>query len=131
LRKSRFDVAPKQTQPQSREPQDLYRVLPQTQQKKKGPLGGLAYDISRPTLDEETSTSGKGVDVALDPSQLENLTKAELRALHDREEERQRVEKRPYNQAEDVSDMVADHFTAQAAKKRKPNEEKSKSKYKF
>jgi splicing factor 3B subunit 2 len=57
LRKSRFDVAPKQTQPQSREPQDLYRVLPQTQQKKKGPLGGLAYDISRPTLDEETSTS--------------------------------------------------------------------------
>jgi splicing factor 3B subunit 2 len=142
LRKSRFDVAPEPTQPQSREPQDLYRVLPQNQ-KNKGALGVQGYDISRPTLDEETPTSvrpryireligqGRGVDVALDPSQLENLTKAQLRALHDKEEERQRVEKRPYNQAEDVSDMVAEHFTAQAAKKRKPNEEKQKSKYKF
>lgn len=67
--------------------------------------------------------------MALDPSQLENLTKADLKALHDKEEARQRVEKRGYNQ-EDMSDMVAEHAALQA-KRRKTQEEKKKSKIKF
>ena len=69
------------------------------------------------------------MEVALDPSQLENLSKAELRALHDREEARQRAEKRGYNQ-EDLSEMVAEHEAIQA-KKRKTQEEKKKSRFKF
>jgi splicing factor 3B subunit 2 len=71
------------------------------------------------------------VDVAIDPSQLENLTKADLKALHDKEEQRQRLEKRSYGQTEDMSDMVAEHAALQA-KKRKTQEEKKKgSKFKF
>ena len=136
LRKSRFDVAPVEPQEQ----RDLYRVLPEAQ-KKKGFLGNQGYDISRPTLDEDTPTNvrsryselmgqKKGVDVALDPSQLENLTKADLRALHDKEEARQRAEKRGFSQNEDMSDMVAEHAAMQA-KKRKTQDEKKKSKFKF
>jgi len=142
LRKSRFDVAP--SEPPTRGTRDLYRVLPETQ-KKKGLLGSTAYDISQPTLDEDITTSvshppsfalaslirqKKGVDVALDPSQLENLTKADLKALHDREEARQMAAKRNYNQVEDMSDMVAER-AAQQAKRQKPQEEKKKSKFKF
>lgn len=51
LRKSRFDVAP---EPQMQE-RDLYRVLPEAH--KKGFLGSQGYDISRPTLDDDTPTS--------------------------------------------------------------------------
>ena len=138
LRKSRFDQPP---EPSSREPQDLYRVLPE-KQTKKGFLGSQGYDISRPTLDEDTPTNvtsflscglirqKRGVEVALDPSQLENLTKSDLRALHDKEETRQRIEKRGYNQAEDMSDMVAEH-EARQVKKLKTQEDKKKSKFKF
>jgi len=138
LRKSRFDVAPES---QTRE-RDLYRVLPEAQ-KKKGFLGNTGYDISQPTLDEDIATNviapgslarligqKRGVDVALDPSQLENLTKADLKALHDKEEARQMAAKRSYNQVEDMSDMVAEH-AAQQAKKHKGQEEKKKSKFKF
>jgi len=136
LRKSRFDVAPIEPQEQ----RDLYHVLPETQ-KKKGFLGNQGYDISRPTLDEDTPTNvcpryseligqKKGIDVALDPSQLENLTKADLRALHDKEEARQRSEKRGFSQNEDMSDMVAEHAAMQS-KKRKTQDEKKKSKFKF
>jgi splicing factor 3B subunit 2 len=139
LRKSRFDVAPQA--PQTQEQRDLYRVLPE-RQKKKGFLGNQGYDISHTTLDEDTPTSvlftlnpkligqKKGIDVALDPSQLENLTKADLRALHDKEEARLGSEKRGYHQEEGLSDMVAEHAAAQA-KKRKTQEEKKKSKFKF
>jgi len=138
LRKSRFDVAP---EPQTREQRDLYRVLPEAQ-KKKGFLGSTGYDISQPTLDEDIATNviphslarligqKRGVDVALDPSQLENLTKADLKALHDKEEARQMAAKRSYNQVEDMSDMVAER-AAQQAKKHKGQEEKKKSKFKF
>ena len=70
------------------------------------------------------------MDVALDPSQLENLTKADLKALHDKEQAKQRVEKRGYNQAEDMSDMLAEHEALQA-KKRKTQDEKRKSRFKF
>jgi len=68
--------------------------------------------------------------VALDPSQLENLTKADLRALHDQEEAKQQAAKRGYHQEEGLSDMVAEHAAMQA-KKRKTQEEKKKSKFKF
>jgi splicing factor 3B subunit 2 len=120
----------------------LYRVLPEAQ-KKKGFLGSTGYDISQPTLDEDIATNvispgslarligqKRGVDVALDPSQLENLTKADLNALHDKEQVRQMAAKRSYNQVEDMSDMVAEH-AAQQAKKHKGQEEKKKSKFKF
>jgi predicted amidophosphoribosyltransferase len=50
--------------------------------------------------------------------------------LHDKEEARQRAEKRGYNQAEDMSDMVAEH-EARQAKKMKTQDEKKKSKFKF
>ena len=69
--------------------------------------------------------------MAIDPSQLENLTKADLKALHDKEETRQRMEKRAYNQTqEDMSDLVSEHAALQA-KKRKTQEEKKSKKYKF
>jgi len=138
LRKSRFDVAP---EPSVQEDRELYRVLPETTTK-KGFLGNQGYGISRPVLDEDMPTSvclpisptlmiqGKGVDVALDPSQLENLTKAELRALHDKELARKQNEKRGYTQQEDMSDMVAEHAALQA-KKRKTQDEHKKSKFKF
>jgi splicing factor 3B subunit 2 len=140
LRKSQVDVSPKPTPSQPQEPQDLYRVLPPIQ--KKEPLCSHTYHISRSTLDEETPSKvlsrsyhqliiqDEGVEVSLDPSQLENMTEAELRTIHNREEGGQKMEKRSYGQMEDVSDLVADHVAAQATKKRKPKVEK-KSKYKF
>jgi hypothetical protein len=73
----------------------------------------------------------KGVDVALDPSQLENLTKADLRVLHDQEESRQQTAKRGYHQEEGLSDMVAEHAAMQAKKRKTQEEKKQKSKYKF
>jgi splicing factor 3B subunit 2 len=139
LRKSRFDQPPEP----SSEPRDLYRVLPETR-KGKGLMGNQAYDISRPTLDQDPVTNvhhphkglanvwqKKGVDVALDPSQLENLTKADLRALHDQEELRQQTAKRGYNQEEGLSDMVAEHAAIQAKKRKTQEEKKQKSKFKF
>jgi splicing factor 3B subunit 2 len=138
LRKSRFDVAPES---QTQEQRDLYRVLPNTQ-KKKGFLGDQGYDISAPTLDDDTAISvclhienelieqNSGIAVALDPEQLENLTKAEVRALHDKEAAKQIGAKKNYGQQEDMSDMVAEHAELQA-KKRKTQEEKKKSKFKF
>lgn len=138
LRKSRFDVAP---EAQTQEQRDLYRVLPNTQ-KKKGFLGDQGYDISAPTLDDDTAISvcfhienelieqNSGIAVALDPEQLENLTKAELRALHDKEAAKQIGAKKNYGQQEDMSDMVAEHAELQA-KKRKTQDEKKKSKFKF
>lgn len=134
-KKSRFDMPPEPS-----EPRELYRVLPEAETK-KGFLGSQGYDFSAPTLDDEVTSvksfsksklivQKRGVEVALDPSELENLSKADLRALHDREEARQKADKRPYNQ-EDLSDMVAEH-AAQQAKKRKPQDEgKKKSKFKF
>lgn len=137
LRKSRFDQPPEPS-----EPRDLYRVLPETR-KGKGLMGNQAYDFARPTLDQDPVTNvfsylpvsklmgqKKGIDVALDPSQLENLTKADLRALHDQEEARQQAAKRGFHQEEGLSDMVAEHAAMQA-KKRKTQEEKKKSKFKF
>lgn len=138
LRKSRFDVAPESSVQEQRE---LYRVLPE-RETRKGFLGSQGYDVSRPTLDEDLPTSvcsslysklmvqGKGIDVAIDPSQLENLTKADLRALHDKEAARVQNEKRGYNQSEDMSDLVAEHAALQA-KNRKTQDEKKKSKFKF
>jgi splicing factor 3B subunit 2 len=137
--KSRFDQPPEPT-----EPRDLYRVLPETG-KGKGLMGNQVYDISRPTLDQDPVTNvahhtylaganvrqKKGVDVALDPSQLENLTKADLRALHDQEESWQQAVKRGYNQEEGLSDMVAEHAAIQAKKRKTREEKKQKSKFKF
>jgi len=51
LRKSRFDQPPEPS-----EPRDLYRVLPETR-KGKGFMGNQAYDLSRPTLDQDTVTN--------------------------------------------------------------------------
>jgi splicing factor 3B subunit 2 len=138
LRKSRFDIAP---DAQTQEQRDLFRVLSDRQQK-KGFLGGQGYDISAPTLDDEATVrvypyieaelieQESGYDVALDPEQLENLTKAELRALHDKEAAKQITAKKNYGQHEDMSDLVVEHAELQA-KKRKMQEEKKKSKFKF
>ena len=68
--------------------------------------------------------------MALDPEQLENLTKAELRALHDKEAMKQKTAKQNYAQHEDMSDLVVEHAELQV-KKRKIQEEKKKSKFKF
>ena len=136
LRKSRFDM-----QPEPSEPRELYRVLPQAETK-KGFLGSQGYDFSAPTLDDEVTSvrllchssklilQKRGVEVALDPEQMENLSKADLRALHDREEAQQKADKRPYNR-EDMSDMVAEHAAMQAKKRKTQQEEKKKSKFKF
>jgi splicing factor 3B subunit 2 len=144
LRKSRFDQHPEPSV--SSEPRDLYRVLPETR-KGKGLMGNQAYDISRPTLDQDPATNvprppfpneglanvwqKRGVDVALDPSQLENLTKADLQALHDQEASRQQTAMRGYHQEEGLSDMVAEHAAMQAKKRKTQEEKKQKSKYKF
>ena len=68
--------------------------------------------------------------MALDPEQLENLTKAELRALHDKEALKQMTAKQNYGQHEDMSDLVVEHAELQV-KKRKIQEEKKKLKFKF
>ena len=53
------------------------------------------------------------MEVSLDPSEPENLTKQSLKELHDKEMAKDVGEKRRY---EDLSDMVAEHEAKQAKK---------------
>jgi splicing factor 3B subunit 2 len=137
LRKSRFDIA---LEAQTQVQHDRYHVLSDRQQKKDF-LRDQGYDISAPTLDEarvsvfpcveaELIEQESGYDVTLNPEQLENLTKAELRALHDKEASKEMATRKNYGQYEDMSDLVIEHTELQA-KKRKIQEEKKKSKFKF
>ena len=136
LRKSRFDVRPP---PESQPPGDLYKILPESQTTNKGFLGSTVYNFSQ-ALDEDPAANVPpsfrprliwqnkgGVEISLDPSAMENVTKEGLKELHDHEMAKEAGAKRRY---EDLSDMVAEH-EAKQAKKRQTGEDKKKPKYKF
>lgn len=133
MKKSRFDLQPQTESPEHR---DLCRVLPETQIKNQF-LGNAGYEIYE-LLDEDVITNvppsfrtiltsqGNGVEVSLDPSQLENLRNADLKELQDKEMRRE-GRKRRYA---DLSEMVTEYELKQV-KKHRMTEDRKKPKYKL
>ncbi|KAI8084664.1 uncharacterized protein BX664DRAFT_337516 [Halteromyces radiatus] len=114
-------------------PKQLYQVLPEMEKKISGLMGSQhGYDLQNidkpviaPTSGRMATSSSKrkhdNVDVAIDPSELESgLDESTLRAKY----EAQVKSKLPGGgaNAEDLSDMYAEHASRQAAKKKKPQD---------
>ncbi|KAI8327803.1 hypothetical protein BC941DRAFT_385930 [Chlamydoabsidia padenii] len=107
------------------EEKQLYQVLPQVDKKISGLMGSQhGYDLQSIDKPVIAPTSGRmatkrkldNVDVAIDPSELESgLDESTLRAKY----EEKIKSKLPTANAEDLSDMYAEHASRQAAKKKK------------
>ncbi|KAJ3021365.1 Splicing factor 3B subunit 2 [Thoreauomyces humboldtii] len=121
-------------------PKQLYTVVPERQTSVKGFMGSQhTYDLSgappvvtldapAPNKGTKRKADGSGVDVALNPEDLEEgLDDATIRKKY---EQQLHVGKAP---VEDFSDMVADQASKQAKKRAKKDDkkEKDKPKYKF
>ncbi|KAJ2827409.1 hypothetical protein IWW50_001903 [Coemansia erecta] len=100
----------------------LYTILPERETAQlEGIMGSqFTYDMEKP-MDpskkpgaggKKAKMSGKGVEIALDASELEDMDQDALRARYE-------AESGAAGAQEDLSDMVADHAAAQA-RKRKP-----------
>ncbi|KAI8977254.1 hypothetical protein BDF20DRAFT_913602 [Mycotypha africana] len=121
-------------------PKQLYQVLPEVSKNITGFMGSQhGYDLSavnKATLGVEMSTGRAGkrkaenIDVAIDPSELENggLDEATLRAKY----EAQMRAKLPVGAgSEDLSDMYAEHASRQAKKARTQDSRKEAKKKEF
>ncbi|CAG8610724.1 9678_t:CDS:10 [Acaulospora morrowiae] len=104
------------------EPKQLYTVLPQKDAAISGFMGSQhVYDMTNASTATGTikgvkrKAVGTGVDVALDPSEMEVLDEETLRAKF---EEAQQANL-PEGAREDFSDMVAEHANKQAKKRQK------------
>ncbi|KAJ1757510.1 hypothetical protein LPJ69_004388 [Coemansia sp. RSA 1752] len=104
------------------DPKSLYTVLPERESAQlEGIMGSqYTYDMSQQALDPaKKPTSGKrtqksGVEIALDASELEDMDQDALRARYEAAAET------TADGPEDLSDMVADHASAQARKRKPP-----------
>ncbi|SAL95959.1 hypothetical protein [Absidia glauca] len=108
----------------------LYQVLPQVDKNVSGLMGSQhGYDLQNVDKPVIAPTSGRlkrkledNVDVAIDPSELENggLDESTLRAKYD---ETMKSKLPSTANGEDLSDMYAEHASRQAAKKKKSAQE--------
>jgi splicing factor 3B subunit 2 len=111
------DVAPKQ----------LYTVIPQKEV--KNPAAGFmgsahTYDLSAAlNPSKKDGKKGEGVEVALDPNEMETLDENKIKQLFDQQ-------KMAEKDAEDLSDMVAEHAANQSKKRKKQSDSKSSKKSK-
>ncbi|KAJ2476597.1 hypothetical protein IWW56_004828 [Coemansia sp. RSA 2131] len=105
------------------DPKSLYTVLPERESAQlEGIMGSqYTYDMGQQALDpaKKPTARGKrtqksGVEIALDASELEDMDQDALRARYEAAAETSA------NGPEDLSDMVADHATAQARKRKPP-----------
>ncbi|KAJ1814019.1 hypothetical protein LPJ75_002948 [Coemansia sp. RSA 2598] len=118
---------------ESAERRSLYTVLPeQATAKLEGIMGSqFTYDMSS-ALDpskggaaaaasgKKAKPIGKGVDIALDASELEGLDEEALKAKYEEAAYGASIGTAGAHNHEDLSDMVAEHAATQA-RKRKPN----------
>lgn len=115
---------------EDKQQQQLYQVLPQVDKNISGLMGSQhAYDLQNVDKPVIAPTSGRlkrkledNVDVAIDPSELENggLDESTLRAKYD---EKMKSKLPSTANGEDLSDMYAEHASRQAAKKKKTAQE--------
>ncbi|KAJ3090670.1 Splicing factor 3B subunit 2 [Quaeritorhiza haematococci] len=116
------------------EPKQLYTVIPQKETAIRGFMGSQhVYDISAAVGSSTSSTTkkrkgpgGAGVEVALNPEDLE--------AGLDEETVKRKYEERLGETAaggEDFSDMVAEHASKQAKKRKMKEDKKDKGKKEF
>ncbi|KAI5855863.1 hypothetical protein BZA05DRAFT_219781 [Tricharina praecox] len=122
------------------ERRSLYQVLPEHSIKTKGFFGGeRAYDIKNananlPVLGQEDRKRKKpgDVDVALDPSQLEEdgLTSETVKRRYEQAQEEQRRERQGFQFQEDLSDMIAQE-SRKRQKREEENAKRKKEKYRF
>ncbi|RKP08384.1 hypothetical protein THASP1DRAFT_10235, partial [Thamnocephalis sphaerospora] len=104
------------------EPKQLYRVLQEQGTSVSGFMGSQhVYDLGN-TKGSKRKPAGPGVEVALDPSEMENLDEDAIKARYEAELGAKR------NAQEDFSDMVAEHATKQAKKRQKVSDAKTKDK---
>ncbi|XP_063911464.1 splicing factor 3B subunit 2-like [Zophobas morio] len=104
-----------------REQQPLYTVLPEKKnESRKGVMApSYTYELS------SSKSKTKGVEVALDPSELED--DSAIRARYEQKLKEQEAAERP----EDLSDMVAAHVAQQNIKRKKKQSEKDKASKKY
>lgn len=111
-------------------PKQLYQVLQQRETSISGFMGSQhTYDVSNvPSASAAAAAAiksgtkrkmGQGVEVALDPSEMEHLDEAALQAKYDAAQHEHEPER------EDFSDMVAEHAGKQAKKRKKQEDAKS------
>ncbi|KAI8054355.1 hypothetical protein BDF22DRAFT_678680 [Syncephalis plumigaleata] len=104
-------------------PRELYKVLKEKESTIKGFMGSQhVYDLGGSAKGGKRKPTGAGVEVALDPSEVEGLDEDVIKARYEAEMGAKRA-----NQ-EDLSDMVAEHATKQAKKRQKVSDTKSKDK---
>ncbi|KAJ1961672.1 hypothetical protein IWQ62_003786 [Dispira parvispora] len=120
--------------PQSAEPhRPLYQVLQQQDVAISGFMGSQhKYAVAAPEISKgksERSMAGSGVQMALDPSEMESLTEESLRARYEATVQGEKAQ----DQHEDFSDLVAEHTTKQARKRKnlgkQAGPDKTKKKY--
>ncbi|KAJ1652388.1 hypothetical protein IWQ61_007262 [Dispira simplex] len=105
--------------PQGSEPRrPLYQVLQQQSAAISGFMGSQhKYTMAVPEISQgkpDRSVAGSGVQLALDPSEMESLTEASLRARYEATVQGENAQ----DQHEDFSDLVAEHTTKQARKRK-------------
>ncbi|KJE96603.1 splicing factor 3B subunit 2 [Capsaspora owczarzaki ATCC 30864] len=129
LRKRRIESAMDQRdgEADAGRPKSLYQVIPEKRATVGGSLMGSerVYDMLGATTSRRTV--GAGVDLALDPSELEGLDEDALRA---RLEAAQR-EQPGGEPKEDLSDLVAEHAARQTVKRKKAQDTGKSKKFKF
>eukprot|EP00039_Didymoeca_costata_P018722 m.334689 g.334689 ORF g.334689 m.334689 type:complete len:578 (+) comp17412_c0_seq1:119-1852(+) len=127
LRKRRVEEAMDEVE----EPQTLYKVVPQKDTAITTGVMGSAhvYDMADAGVGTKKSKKaiGTGIEVAVNPEDLANMDQDALKEKYEQAEKEKNANK------EDLSDMVAEH-TSKAAKKRKQGskkEDKASKKFKF
>ncbi|RKP22404.1 hypothetical protein SYNPS1DRAFT_25864 [Syncephalis pseudoplumigaleata] len=106
-------------------PRELYKVLKEKESTIKGFMGSQhVYDLGGGSANKGTKRkpTGAGVEVALDPSEVEGLDEDVIKARYEAEMSAKQADQ------QDFSDMVAEHANKQAKKRQKVSDAKSKDK---
>ncbi|KAF8522153.1 hypothetical protein BU17DRAFT_45090 [Hysterangium stoloniferum] len=138
LRKNAGRAASEAVEPSG--PRSLYHVVPEKQTSVRGLMGSeRGYDVgavtngvSVPVLGEERGTKRKanGVDVSIDPAELENMSEDQLRRRHELAS-RSSAGVPGANSQEDFSDMVAKEMSSRQKKQKMVDSKRSGSSKEF